>query len=632
MKKAAIGAVMLGAIGCATGGDDSAGKAPPVWIDGYAHQLVIKFADGQLARQGGDGKLDTASGDDDRLASVLGDHGLAVRPILRLPDAKVDAIGQLSSEATDLRGIYSADASTDRDGQLAAAHALLALDTVEYVYLEPIDVPPPGDIAPATESYVSRQTYRGAEGIDAVFAATLGATGAGVRLADVEYGWTYAHEDLVDRDLHPEPGQTISPTTIANGWEQHGTAVIGETSAVPNSYGMTGLVPDADVFTYPERSVERGSRRVEAIAAAVAGSRPGDVVLLEMQTVGANGQYGPAEYNPAVWQVVKAATDAGIIVVAAAGNGNEDLDSAGYAEYRARGDSGAIIVGAASHDRRKMSFSTHGSRVDLHGWGTAVATLGYGRLIRVGGDLNQAYTDGFSGTSSASPIVASACVAIQSYARAQLGRPLAPRELRDLLVQTGSPQADPESGRIGPLPNLRAALEQLGQPPPPPPPPGALMINEILADPPVGYDASGDGVASTTGDEFVELINTGGTALDLAGATISDSVGVRVTLPAGTLLPPGGVLVVFGGGAVGPGLAGVQTVSLGTLALNNTGDRVTIAQAGTTLATASYGADGGLDQSLVRAIERDAASALVRHRTLSTSPASPGKRANGSPL
>ncbi len=632
MKKAAIGAVMLGAIGCATGGDDSAGKAPPVWHDGYAHQLVIKFADGQLVRQGAGGKLDTASGDDDRLASVLGAHGLAVRPIVGLPDAKLDAIEGASSEGTDLRGIFSADPSTDRDGQLAAAQALLALDTVEYVHLEPIDVPPPGDLAPATESYVSRQGYRGPEGIDAVFAATLGATGAGVRLADVEYGWTYAHEDLVDLDLHPEPGQTISPTTIANGWEQHGTAVLGETSAVPNAYGMTGLVPDAEVYTYPELTVERGSRRVEAIAAAVAGARPGDVVLLEMQTVGANGQYGPAEYNPAVWQVVKAATDAGVVVVAAAGNGDEDLDSPGYAAYRARGDSGAILVGAASPARRKMSFSTHGSRVDLHGWGTAVATLGYGNLIRVGGDLNQAYTASFSGTSSASPIVAAACVAIQSYARAKLGRPLAPRELRDLLVQTGTPQADPEAGHIGPLPNLRAALERLEEPSPPPPPPGALMINEILADPPAGYDASGDGVASTTGDEFVELVNTGGAALDLSGATISDTVGVRVTLPAGTVLPPGGALVVFGGGAVGAVPAGVQTVSLGTLALNNTGDKVTVAKAGAVLATASYGAEAGQDQSLVRATERDAASALVRHKTRASAPASPGRRADGSPL
>ena len=58
-------------------------------------------------------------------------------------------------------------------------------------------------------------------------------------------------------------------------------------------------------------------------------------MLLEMQTIGANGNYAPAEYSPAVWQVVKAATDAGIIVVAAAGNGNENLDAPGYASYRA---------------------------------------------------------------------------------------------------------------------------------------------------------------------------------------------------------------------------------------------------------------------------------------------------------
>ena len=230
----------------APGNDHSADKAEPVWNDGYAHRLVVKFANDQRARQTADGKVDLASGDEDQLASVLRAHRLTVAPILRLDDAKLDAIEQMAAEPTDMRG---GSGTLDRESQLAAARALLALDSVEYVYLEPLDVPPPGDIAPMTESYVARQTYSGTDGINAVFAATLGATGAGVRISDVEYGWNYQHEDLVDRNLHPEPGQTINAAVIAAGWDQHGTAAIGETSAVVNSYGCRagkGLV-----FTYP---------------------------------------------------------------------------------------------------------------------------------------------------------------------------------------------------------------------------------------------------------------------------------------------------------------------------------------------------------------------------------------------
>jgi len=164
---------------------------------------------------------------------------------------------------------------------------------------------------------------------------------------------------------------------------------------------------------------------------------------------------------------------------------------------------------------------------------------------------------------------------------------------------------------------------------PPPPPPVALVINEILADPPVGFDASGDGVASSTGDEMIELVNPGDTPIDLGGATIADATAVRVTLPAGTQVPAHGALVVFGGGGVGLVIPGVAVVSMGTLSLNNTGDTITIARGGMTLVTATYGAEGNADQSLVRAVEGDRTAAFVGHRSLAAAPASPGRRAGG---
>src|SRR5690606_174984 len=49
-----------------------------------------------------------------------------------------------------------------------------------------------------------------------------------------------------------------------------------------------------------------------------------------------------------------------------------------------------------------------------------------------------------------------------------------------------------------------------------------LVINEVLADPPPGYDANGDGVADTRDDEFIELVNAGEQAIDLSGAVIAD--------------------------------------------------------------------------------------------------------------
>jgi secreted trypsin-like serine protease len=156
-----------------------------------------------------------------------------------------------------------------------------------------------------------------------------------------------------------------------------------------------------------------------------------------------------------------------------------------------------------------------------------------------------------------------------------------------------------------------------------------LVINEILADPPVGYDANRDGVADTRQDEFLELVNAGDAPLDLSGASVADLVGVRGTLPAGTVLEPGGVLLVFGGGA--PSGFDVATAVV-PVPLNNDGDHISIISPdGTVLAEASYGGEGGRDYSLVRSEEATRA-AFIPHLEVSADPASPGTRADGSPL
>ncbi|HTE56803.1 MAG TPA: trypsin-like serine protease [Kofleriaceae bacterium] len=167
-------------------------------------------------------------------------------------------------------------------------------------------------------------------------------------------------------------------------------------------------------------------------------------------------------------------------------------------------------------------------------------------------------------------------------------------------------------------------------PPPPPPPEGVLFINEVLADPGTGNDYNGDGVASTTDDEFVELINVGDGELDLSGATVADDFGPRGALPDGTVLEPGAVLVIFGGGT--PTGFEVQTAAF-QLGLNNDGDSVTITSAdgGVVLAAMSYAAEGGQDQSMVRQTDGEE-SPFVLHTTLSALLASPGLRSDGTPF
>ncbi len=104
---------------------------------------------------------------------------------------------------------------------------------------------------------------------------------------------------------------------------------------------------------------------------------------------------------------------------------------------------------------------------------------------------------------------------------------------------------------------------------------GQLVINEVLYDPStfIGEgDANRDGVISQQDDEFIELYNTTNRNLDISGYKIYNNENWAVRhpnheVPAGTILPPGGVLVVFGGGTPTGDFGGaiIQTASFGEL-------------------------------------------------------------------
>ena len=440
----------------------AAGPGEPAFL---GQQLVVKFSDHLRVRSNGSGGVSTAGSSVGVVQSLAFTRGLTFRPLIQLPEAKLAALEERARarsgvEQPDLAGMFVVEQAGASLAELArTGQALADSGEVEFAVLETLGVPPPGDIAPTTPDLSERQRFRGTNpGLDVSYAWSQGLRGAGIRLSDCEYGWARSHEDLIDVDTHLEPGQTIHPSVFANGWEQHGTAVLGEASAPANGYGVSGIAVDSPVFTYPEWSQQQGFRRSTCIASALADSAAGDVVLLEMQDVGPGGSYAPAETNPIVFTLVKTGTDAGVVVVAAAGNGDQNLDSRAYATYRSWGDSGAILVGAgtsnANHDT--LFFSTFGSRVNVQGWGDSVFSLGYGDFAAYGGDPDQKYTAYFGGTSSAAGMLAPVCCILQQAAVRFRGERLQPLELRALLVETGIPQG--AGGKIGPFPDLERAI------------------------------------------------------------------------------------------------------------------------------------------------------------------------------
>jgi len=365
-----------------------------------------------------------------------------------------------------LKGMYVITNSLPNDVLYKLADQLEQYDFVRYAELNPLTPiqPPFIDIPPTTPNYQQSQNYIQVNpGVNMQYAWNRGIYGQGIRVRDIEYGMSVTHEELTD----PKFSNQLPISSLVNpSWLDHGTATAGVVAAHNGTYGVTGMQHGISEFkVFPEYTTS-GYDRLFAVNSAISASVAGDVILYEMQTGGVNSttnspNYVPAEYVNSIWDVTKAATSAGIHIVAAAGNGDQNLDHTSYSSYINRGDSGALIVGAGSTNitHSRLSFSTYGQRVNVQGWGMNVLSAGYGDYALLGNDPNQSYTM-FSGTSSATPVVASCVIALLARAK-QSNYNLSPAEIRTMLISTGIAQGGNTAQNIGPLPNMMSALNYL---------------------------------------------------------------------------------------------------------------------------------------------------------------------------
>jgi hypothetical protein len=171
-----------------------------------------------------------------------------------------------------------------------------------------------------------------------------------------------------------------------------------------------------------------------------------------------------------------------------------------------------------------------------------------------------------------------------------------------------------------------------------------FIINEVLFDPPGGDagDANGDGTRSASADEFIEFVNDSDTEVDLSGYTLYDATNLetlepRHTFPDGTIIPPGGVYVLFGGGNPSGdfGSAQVGASTSGNMNLNNADDAITVLDRdGNVFITFDTQVEGsginfGADQSVTRM--PDVYGDFTLHTTANPDLLySPGKKSDGS--
>ncbi|MGH0610248.1 putative mucin/carbohydrate-binding domain-containing protein [Bacillus cereus] len=305
------------------------------------------------------------------------------------------------------------------------------------------------------------------KGINASHAWSIkGGDGKGTTFVDMEYGWLLNHEDLVNKNIKLMSGQNISQHRA------HGTSVLGIVSSEDNQIGNIGIAPKANVKVISQIRDNGIYNTADAILSAVHNLQSGDVLLLEAQASydGYGDKYLPVEVHPDIFDAIRVGADKGIIIIEAGANGSNDLDN--FKDRNGKKilnrnspdfkDSGAIMVGAGSSTvpHKRLWFSNYGSRLDVYGWGENVDTTS----ANPSQNTTNLYTSTFSGTSSASPIIAGAATSIQGIAKEHRGYPYKPAELRNILSNpnTGTQSQDPWNDRIGVLPDLKSILNNLG--------------------------------------------------------------------------------------------------------------------------------------------------------------------------
>lgn len=493
--------------GNSSGSERHGGTSGPQ-VESAAPELVVVARRNARLRVRAVGPTGAPVADAAPVARTLKMAGAQMVPLFGVTEERLLAAASAPAPQTrvdvpDMSVYYRVDAPLDQLGDLAKA--LAAEDAIEAAYVKPpawpavFDDPgaelnsmlPSAGATPLnTPDFTARQGYLDPApgGIDARFAWTQpGGDGTGVQIIDVEGAWRFTHEDL-----RQNQGGVIGGTQSSDlGWRNHGTAVVGEFGSDRNAFGTTGICSLANVRAISHFGIGSSAAIVQAASAL----GPGDIILIELHRPGqlASGidQDGfiAIEWWPDDFDAIVFATGRGVIVVEAAGNGAEDLDDPAYENpdsgfpatwrnpfNRANRDSGAVVVGAGAPppgthntnvwgpDRSRLDFSNFGSMVDAQGWGREVTTTGYGDL-QGGVNEDEWYTDSFSGTSSASPIVVGALGCLQGIADAN-GQPrLTPASARHILRSTGSPQQDapgrPASQRIGNRPDLRTAIPLL---------------------------------------------------------------------------------------------------------------------------------------------------------------------------
>lgn len=191
------------------------------------------------------------------------------------------------------------------------------------------------------------------------FATWSSTSGAGIRIAVLDTGIQADHEDL----LLAGGVNTVDRTDWGVDGNGHGTHVAGIIAAQVNTIGVVGVAPAADLYAAKVlKSDGRGytSDIIEAIEWAVAN----DMNIISMSL-------GTTTDSISLKNACDNAYDAGLLIVAAAGNSGKSSGLGNNMEYPAKYAS-VIAIGASNEEDDRADFSSTGTQLELMAPGASI--------------------------------------------------------------------------------------------------------------------------------------------------------------------------------------------------------------------------------------------------------------------
>ena len=298
------------------------------------------------------------------------------------------------------------------------------------------------DHTPATGDHEYENAW-GVEHIGTREVHLAGNTGQGVKMAIIDTGIDYIHDDPDDSPYVVDPeflGNYVGGYDFFNNDDDpfddngHGTHVAGIAAAEHNGYLVTGVAPGVDLYALKILSAA-GEGEYSGLIAALGWAIDHDIDVVNMSL-------GGHEVSDALQTAVAAAYEAGVTMVAASGNVNllvwQEIFYGCPVVYPAAYDQ-VIAVSFTGENDKLTGYSCTGPQVDLAAPGDQIYSpvpTGTCMFCSPTGYSAQ------SGTSMASPHVAGVAALILSAGIADDGDGVLADDVRAHLCATTSPAAE----------------------------------------------------------------------------------------------------------------------------------------------------------------------------------------------